>query len=225
MKKNLLLLLAVAVVAAAVSLLTRTVSVGAEPPPPPNAPIGTVIAYAGTFTPNLESWEKSTGWMLCNGRVLDRTQTAYKPLFDAIGSSWGGDGANKFNVPDLEGYFLRGVDNKSGRDKNAAQRTAIKPGGHSGDDVGTIEPYATAKPETDFITDTTGKHSHQDPTWNGVSGTAYELATLYRAAGGYDYIPSQPTSEAGEHNHKIASGGDKETRPINASVYWIIRVQ
>src|ERR1051326_3150408 len=87
-------------------------------------PLGTVIAYSGNFVPNLTKWEEDHGWLLCDGRMLDRTEQnqKYQPLFDAIGSSWGGDGANKFNLPDLQGYFLRGVDGNAGRDPDRTTR-------------------------------------------------------------------------------------------------------
>lgn len=102
-------------------------------------PIGTISAYAGNFAPNLGTWEDDNGWLLCDGRPLNRTDNKYKKLFDAIGSSWGGDGANTFNLPDLFGYFLRGVSGNSGRDPNIEERTASKPGGHIKNDVGSIQ--------------------------------------------------------------------------------------
>src|SRR6266581_7076764 len=73
----------------------------------PESPIGSIIAYAGEAT---RDWEGQTGWLRCDGRLLDRTQPDYVALFEAIRFAWGGDGDSKFNVPDLQGFFLRGVD-------------------------------------------------------------------------------------------------------------------
>ncbi|WP_375673930.1 phage tail protein, partial [Bartonella sp. TS82HLJMH] len=51
------------------------------------------------------------GWLLCDGRAYSRE--AYRDLFLLIGTTWGeGDGVETFNVPDLRGMFLRGVDNE-----------------------------------------------------------------------------------------------------------------
>ncbi len=39
------------------------------------------------------------GWLFCDGRELDIA--AQRPLFDAIGTTYGGDGKTKFRLPDL----------------------------------------------------------------------------------------------------------------------------
>jgi hypothetical protein len=42
----------------------------------------------------------------------------------------------------------------------------------------------------------------------------------------YDYgAQSAPTTDAGSHSHKIIAGGDSESRPVNAYVYFIIRAK
>lgn len=66
--------------------------------------VGFIKPYAGTSIP--------TGYLLCNGAAISRAQ--YPELFAAIGTTWGaGDGSSTFNVPDLRGYFLRGVGGNS----------------------------------------------------------------------------------------------------------------
>ena len=60
----------------------------------------------GEITPG---WETGKDWLPCDGRELDIG--LYSALFAAIGIAWGGDvKKGKFNLPDLQGYFLRGVD-------------------------------------------------------------------------------------------------------------------
>ena len=50
----------------------------------------------------------ATGWLACDGSAVSRT--TYAELFTAIGTTWGaGDGSGTFNIPDLEGAFLRGT--------------------------------------------------------------------------------------------------------------------
>ena len=66
-------------------------------------PSGTITAFGGTNIP--------AGWLLCDGRLV--TSAQYPRLYGAIGKSWGGvpDGPIvNFNLPDLRGQFLRGVD-------------------------------------------------------------------------------------------------------------------
>lgn len=42
-----------------------------------------------------------TGWLLCQGQSLSISE--YSTLFAVLGTTYGGDGQNTFNVPDLRG--------------------------------------------------------------------------------------------------------------------------
>ncbi len=65
-------------------------------------PIGTVVSFAG-LSANIPD-----GWLECDGSALLRSE--YPELLNMIGVSWGvGDGLTTFNIPDLRGVFLRGV--------------------------------------------------------------------------------------------------------------------
>lgn len=69
-------------------------------------PPGTIVAWGGAGDPA----SVPAGWLLCDGRAVARTG-AYANLFTAISISFGvGDGVNTFNLPDVRGYFLRGLD-------------------------------------------------------------------------------------------------------------------
>lgn len=68
---------------------------------------GSVSFFAFTTPP--------TGWLKCNGQAVSRT--TYATLFAAIGTYYGaGDGSTTFNVPDLRGEFIRGLDDGRGVD-------------------------------------------------------------------------------------------------------------
>ena len=70
-------------------------------------PPGVVVFYPKTTAP--------TGWLKANGAAISRT--TYAALFSAIGTTFGaGDGSTTFNIPDLRGEFLRGLDNGRGVD-------------------------------------------------------------------------------------------------------------
>ena len=61
-------------------------------------PVGTVINYAAAALGALPD-----NWVLCDGRTLDTSQ--YQELHDALGLS----GNAPFQIPDLQGRFLRGM--------------------------------------------------------------------------------------------------------------------
>jgi len=68
-------------------------------------PAGTVVAFAGkTSAP-------PAGWLPCDGRELNVRE--FRALFTAIGTIYGGDGVNKFRLPDLRGRMVVGAGNGS----------------------------------------------------------------------------------------------------------------
>jgi microcystin-dependent protein len=74
-------------------------------------PVGTVSYIAYSTIPD--------GWLECNGQAVSRTD--YSELFGKIGTTYGiGDGSTTFNVPDLRGEFIRGLDNGRGIDSSRA---------------------------------------------------------------------------------------------------------
>lgn len=65
--------------------------------------IGTILPYTGSDS------EMPTGYMLCDGAELSRTD--YSDLFAVIGTSFGaGNGSSTFNLPNLKGKVLTGLD-------------------------------------------------------------------------------------------------------------------
>ena len=65
------------------------------------ATVGTINSYGGAVAP--------TGWLLCNGAVINRI--TYADLFTAIGTNFnvGGEPGTDFRIPDLRGIFQRGA--------------------------------------------------------------------------------------------------------------------
>ena len=75
------------------------------------APVGSVQYFALPSAP--------AGWLKANGAAVSRT--TYAALFVAIGTSFGaGNGSTTFNLPDLRGEFIRGVDDGRGVDAGRA---------------------------------------------------------------------------------------------------------
>lgn len=68
-------------------------------------PSGVIVPFAGSNAPS--------GWLLCAGQAISRTQ--YAGLFLTISTTYGvGDGSTTFNLPDLRGRTIAGLDNMGG---------------------------------------------------------------------------------------------------------------
>jgi microcystin-dependent protein len=167
-------------------------------------PPGVVQAYMGTSVP--------AGWLFCNGSAVSRT--TYAALFAAIGVSCGsGDGATTFNLPDLRGQFLRGVDGGVGRDPDTGTRTAMNPGGNTGDTVGSVQA------------DVLASHNHT------VTDPGHLHVKQYGTPGGGDnnFVENPSGSGAPSNTQSATTGitlgatGGSETRPKNAYVNFIIK--
>lgn len=93
-------------------------------------PVGEVTAFAGSSAPS--------GWLLCYGQAVSRT--TYAALFAVIGTTYGtGDGSTTFNIPDLRGRTVAGIDNMGGSDSGrlsgsdiTAQRSTLGGTGGTG---------------------------------------------------------------------------------------------
>jgi microcystin-dependent protein len=55
--------------------------------------VGEIRMFGGNFAP--------VGWAFCNGQALPISE--YDTLFNLIGTTYGGDGQETFNVPNLQG--------------------------------------------------------------------------------------------------------------------------
>lgn len=212
-------------------------------------PTGTIVAWGGDVT----SSPVPFGWALCDGATVSGTDQKYKRLYSAIGTNFGGDpNTHIFNLPDFRGRFLRGVDSGAGRDPDVTERTAMKTGGNVDDKVGSVQGRATARPSVNFTgtTASAGAHTHRVAYANSATGTtAGDLGSSEALARfGNTNVPGNTvgtdnheydlqgvanvtpnvgnSSEAGAHTHtfSVTAGGDKETRPINAYVYYIIKL-
>lgn len=94
-------------------LTSPTVGSGAISP-------GFVNAYAGSVAPS--------GWLLCFGQAVSRT--TFASLFAAIGTSFGtGDGSSTFNLPDVRGRGIFGLDNMGGVAASRITSATVTPNG------------------------------------------------------------------------------------------------
>ena len=88
--------------------------------------IGLVLPFAGTTPP--------TGWLLCWGQAVSRT--TYSGLYTVVTNTYGaGDGSTTFNLPDLRGRVIAGVDNMGG---TAANKITSGVSGITGTTLGAV---------------------------------------------------------------------------------------
>lgn len=176
-------------------------------------PAGTITAFGGPL-PHIPA-----EWLYCDGKPY--AYTDHPVLSETILGNFGGDGLKIINVPDLRGYFLRGTSHLTNRDPDADTRHALHKGGNTGDNIGSVEYYATASPPG-ITTTTAGAHSHQVESVPVSTQTAAKGATGFNA---YNCIAwtddTEQTNTAGEHLHTI-QGGDQETRPENIYADFLI---
>lgn len=157
-------------------------------------PIGTVMSHMGK--PEAVSGLEAQGWLVCNGFSL--LTKDYPALYSVIGNNFGGD-ANKFNLPNLCGMFLRGVDGSAGNDPDSAKRVAQYPGGNVGNKIGSVQP-------DDFKA-----HAHGYDHW-----VSDEFGLR---SDGDSWKPPHTFTGATSGNT-----GGLETRPKNVYTYFIIFV-
>lgn len=139
-------------------------------------PPGAVTMYAGATAP--------TGWLFCDGSVVSAAD--YTDLFAAIGNTHnvGGEAAGSFRLPDLRGRTPIGVG-------TGADLTARTLGAKGGEETHTLSN--DEMPVHNHISTVNDPgHYHKDPTWNGISGTPYEVAQY--GTTGFDYSKAADTS-------------------------------
>lgn len=189
-------------------------------------PVGSVLPWAGdaSQTSNMMLLMTS-GWFPCDGSML--AVGDYPDLYSAIGTCHGGQSANgvvtRFNIPNLNASYVRGVNAHGHRDPDCLDRTEAAPGGCIGNEVGSIQGFATTAPSSPFATDSQGAHTHTvgpvtQSYENAWGGGKYNMAHIN--GGG-----STQSSTGGSHSHDITGGGDPETRPPSLCMSWIIRYE
>lgn len=165
-------------------------------------PIGSIQTMMTTSCP--------INHLTANGAAVSRT--TYAALFSAIGTMYGaGDGSTTFNLPDLRGYFLRGVSAGSGSDPDAASRTN-RGDGTGGDNVGSKQ------------VDAIQQHNHfmasEAPGTNNVVAFSDTNTDSTYASGGNVGSRGDVYIYVGDiRNGRAAT----ETRPKNINVLYCIR--
>ena len=176
-------------------------------------PPGTIAPFAGPKS------KIPAGWLYCDGSSYASTGM-YGALYNVIGYSWGNN-SGSFRVPDLRGYFLRGVSDGTTIDPDKDSRTAKYGGGNTGDAVGSYQSDIYQNHNHTGVVTGAGTHTHT------LGSRGFETNGSTGADGSHDDSSITTNSGGGGHTHGVtidnSTTGGSETRPENASVIFIIK--
>ncbi|QMP19179.1 tail fiber [Pseudomonas phage Persinger] len=157
--------------------------------------IGAILTPAGA----VQAFARSTpplGWLRCNGAAVNRT--TYNALFAAIGTTFGaGDGSTTFNLPDLRGEFIRGLDDGRGVD--------------SGRLLGSNQGHALQQ------------HNHYLPTSSAEAGNTWTIPDSAWQKGGANANPASGEIAVTFDNNGSIGTFATETRPRNVALLYCIK--
>ena len=172
-------------------------------------PAGTIIYSARSTAP--------TGYLHANGAAISRT--TFATLFAAIGTTYGaGNGSTTFNVPDLRGEFLRGLDSGKGID--------------SGRTLGSVQNGQNAS-HSHSVSGTTSTASLTGSFRPGNHQAANLATGVFSDGGnvggleGHDANNGRQINFNANHNHSFSAttstSGAAEARPRNVALLPCIK--
>lgn len=158
--------------------------------------------------------------LLCDGSSISRS--TYSDLFGILSNGastspcFGYETTTHFNLPDLRGKFIRGVDAGAGNDPDSSSRTAQGSSGYTGDTLGSIQGFATGTPVNTITTNSTGNHTHQLPIMTDVTESTFAMVSADTPT-----TTTDRTSSEGDHTHTLTTAYS-DTRPKNLNLYYYI---
>lgn len=193
-------------------------------------PVGAIFAFPSETIPD--------GYLPCEGQEVSISQ--YPELYKLIGNTFGGS-SKIFNLPDLQGQFVRGLDREGSIDINEKTGDPREIGDLQEDSL-----QGHQHPIPSWSTSGSGSHSHRvfystykvgsntfvknDKSVYEIPGNYYNSHSLGGDPGtdtsGYHShsIPSTKTGGAENHTYGIVRIGS-ETRPMNMALIYCIKVK
>ena len=181
-------------------------------------PSGSVFCMAVVSIP--------TGYLECNGAAVSRS--TYSALFAIIGVNYGsGDGSSTFNVPDLRGEFVRGVDR--GRGVDSGRNVATSQGGQNVSHNHSLSASGTTSNPSPTLTGDVRRISEGYRAQGTASGVfTKELDGNNSITGSSSTSPVAGFSMDATHTHTVTVSGTSgsqgdEARPRNVAMLYIIK--
>jgi microcystin-dependent protein len=175
-------------------------------------PIGGLVPYVGTTAPN-------SNFVLPFGQAISRT--TYSALFALIASQFGGgDGSTTFNLPDLRGRAVFGLDNMGG---STAGRITVAGGNFDGTirTVGGAENHTLTVAEMPSHSHGISDPGHTHSTGVGVPFNAGGSPVTSLVATG---STNSGVSTTGITINNAGSGGAHSILPPAMTLPYILRV-
>jgi len=154
-------------------------------------PAGVITQYGALTAP--------TGWVLCQGQALSRTNPLYTRLWDAIGINYGvGDGSTTFNVPNLQGRI------PVGRDTTQTEFDVLA-------ETGGAKTHTLLQTEMPSHTHTQDAHNHtqnahshgQEPHTHTQDAHGHTQNPHNHTQNAHGHTQDAHTHTAGAHNHPV----------------------
>ncbi|MEO8334725.1 MAG: tail fiber protein [bacterium] len=130
----------------------------------PEPYVGEIRMFGGNFAPN--------GWMLCQGQTLPISENDV--LFQLIGTTYGGDGQETFNLPNLASRVPIHMG-------TGPQGTTYQIGEMAGTEQETLSAQQVPS-HTHPLTASTAAGSAPNPIGNALSATSGGIALYYEGA-------------------------------------------
>jgi microcystin-dependent protein len=183
-------------------------------------PLGGLLPYVGTTAPN-------SAFALPYGQAISRT--TYATLFSLVSTTFGtGDGSTTFNLPDLRGTMIAGIDNMGG---SAANRITNAGSGIVGTTLGAtggaqnVTLAQSALPNiSPTITITDPGHTHPiGGTSNSGSSTGALVSSNVNTATSSSSHTTGITASSSSINGNVAQT-TVNVMPPTMMLYYILRI-
>lgn len=166
-------------------------------------PIGACMPYGGSSAP--------AQWTLAFGQAISRT--TFSGLFAIYGTTFGtGDGSTTFNMPDMRGRLVAGLDNMGGSAANRLTNTTMTPNGITLGGTGGAQTQSTSvgvsftSTGTNFISLGSGQVGSTFGGWSGgapaAAGADFTALTTGSISATVNTTPIQ-----GNNNITVGGGG------------------
>ncbi len=175
-------------------------------------PTGSVFCMAVVSIPS--------GYLECNGDAVSRS--TYSALFAVIGTAYGsGNGSSTFNLPDLRGEFVRGVDR--GRGVDSGRNIATSQGSQNAQ-----HNHSASASSSSSVSDPGHFHNllYNNGSFGGSSGAVTPRGSSTPSTPGISNRISTKTtgiSVSTSTSVSIGNQGGNESRPRNIAMMYIIK--
>lgn len=184
---------------------------------PYNIPLGGALPFFGTTAPN-------SSFVLPYGQAISRT--SYASLFSLFSTRYGsGDGSTTFNVPNLRGRVVAGLDNMGG--VAASRLTTIGSGttlGAAGGEETHVLTTAEMPSHTHNNTLTDPGHIHSITTRFDPSGAGGGFAVNNFSGSGTSVNTNSATTGITINNVSVGGGGAHNNLPPVIISNYILRI-